>query len=167
VQDAAAGGILHALKGEEEIPALVVALVLDLRGVEVKARLGAGAGAGQIHRHGAHEGVGFHIVKVLRFPRERDICAIGVDALVGALEGGQVAKVDCAAFAEVFGEEGVQFVKEFFAEAGILRGALFDAIHQFAPDVLKILVLHAHEVDEAGIAIHLCAGEQVFECAEK
>ena len=96
-------------------------------------------------------------------PRQRDIRAVGIDALVDLGEGGQVAKVNGAAFAEIATEKGVELVKQLLAEVVPLFDAPVYFFQQRPLPGLEVLTLHAHQVDEAGIALHLSPGEQRFQ----
>ena len=114
----------------------------------------------QFYRHGAYQHVGFHIVEHAGFPGQRNVLAVAIDTLVGFRESRQVAEVDGAAFAEIAGEEGMEFVEQFLAEDGVFRGAPVDGCHQFRAQGFEITALQAHQVDKTGVSLNLRAREK-------
>ena len=73
-----------------------------------------------------------------------------------------MAEVNGASLAEITAKEGVKFVKEFFAGGGLGAGALVDGLEELRAQGLEVAALDAHQVDEAGLAVHLRAGEEGF-----
>ena len=71
-----------------------------------------------------------------------------------------VAEVDGAAFAEIAGEEGMEFVEQFFSEGGVFRGAPINGFHQFRAQGFEITALQAHQVDKTGVSLNLRAREK-------
>ena len=74
-----------------------------------------------------------------------------------------MAEVDGAALAKITAKEGEQFVKEFFAGGGLGAGALVDGGEKLRAQGLEVAAFDAHQVDEAGAAVHLRAGEESFQ----
>ena len=73
-----------------------------------------------------------------------------------------MAEVNGAALAKITAKEGIQFVKEFFAGGGLGAGALVNDLEQLGAQGLEVAAFDAHQVDEAGLAVHLRAGEEGF-----
>ena len=65
-----------------------------------------------------------------------------------------------SAFAEIAGEEGMEFVEQFLAEGVAYRGAPVNGFHQFRAQGFEITALQAHQVDKTGVSLNLRAREK-------
>ena len=78
-----------------------------------------------------------------------------------------MAKINGAALTKITAKEGVKFVKEFLAGGGLGAGAFVDGLEKLGAQGLEVAAFDAHQVDEAGPAVHLGAGEQGFKRVEE
>jgi hypothetical protein len=121
-----------------------------------------------LHIHAVEETVGLDVVEHVGLPEERHIPVIGVDLFVHPFVKRGMVETDGAGFGEIAAEKGIEAVKEFLAELGERFQCPVNVFFQAREDALFVVAgFDAHQVDEAGLAFHPGANENIPQGVEK
>ena len=104
----------------------------------------------------------------MRLPEEDNVLLVGIDLLVHAHVLGRVGEADGTGAAEIAAEKGEELVEQLFTELWKVPQGLGDVLHERRLNhLLEIGGLDAHQVDEAGLAVHPDADEDVSKGIEE